>query len=154
MTSRNFRCISVVAMLLAASGCMLEADIAETDAARDSATDTAMDVASTRIALQTGASAEPGDNDGFCENGAGVILSAIGDAAYLTLYVVTPAEMVTFERSTLHLTTQRADGEATEVDDFEPVTLEAGESRSFTVEADGSLMHVVAEVDARVLPRW
>jgi hypothetical protein len=154
MNSRNFRCMSL-AMVLGASGCMLgEADLAETHVAGDagdSATETAVDVESTRIALQTGVSAEPGDNDGFCEDGAGVFLSAIGDAAHLTLYVVAPAEMVTFERSSLQLTTQQADGEATEVSDFEPVTLEAGESWSFAEDADGPLMDVIAEVDARIV---
>src|SRR5262245_13552525 len=93
MICHYVRSTSVVVMLLGAVGCMgTAADITEAAPATELATDPPQ-VATTRIALETAASTEPGDNDGFSENGAGVFLSALGDSATLTLYVVAPAEI-------------------------------------------------------------
>jgi len=134
------------ATLSIASGCMsAEADIADTQLEVAEAED---DIASTRIALRAGAAAGAGEIDGFCENGAGVYLSAREDSAELTVYVVTPAETVTFDRPALRVTTQRDDGQKTELNEFESVTLRAGESWSFAVEVgeDGTLVDVVAEL--------
>lgn len=152
MRSHHFQSMAVALTLLGVGACMgTETNDLTPGQSPEAATDAPATVEPTRIALQTAASAEPGENDGSCENGAGVILSALGDAATLTVYVVAPAEIVTFERTTLRLRTQQAAGEVTEVAEFETVTLEAGESRSFSSEVDGKLMNVAAEVDAMVL---
>lgn len=152
MNCHHLRSMSVVAMLLGTSGCMgTESDSALPGQNAGSTMDEPAEIAPTHIALQTAASAEPGDNDGYCENGAGVLLSALGDAATLTVYVVPPAEIVTFERSMLHVTSQQADGEVTEVTELDAVTLETGESWSFSAQAPGTLMSAAVEVDAMVL---
>lgn len=139
-------------MFLGASACMAtEADAVATRPTYGPTADEPATVTSAHLAMQTIASAEPGENAGSFENGAGALLSAIGDAAILTVYVVTPAEIVTFERSKLRLTSQQAAGEVTETTELETVTLEAGESWSFSEQADGTLMNAAAEIDAVVL---
>lgn len=106
-------------------------------------------VGQNRIALQAGAWVGPDDVDGYCENGLGVYLSADEHQAMLTVYVVSPAESGVFVNPTLRLTTQQGDIQWTQDQQFETVALEAGQSRTFTLEADGPLMHVEAEVSAQ-----
>jgi hypothetical protein len=101
-----------------------------------------------RIALRSGASVEPGEFDGYCENGIGVYLSADDTRALLTVYVVSPAESAVFVRPTLRLTTQDGDAQATDVSEFETIELGAGESRLFAEYTDGRLMDVAAELSA------
>jgi len=98
-----------------------------------------------RSALRDGAYATPQTFGGFCEEGLGVYLSAAGDTAELTLYVVWPAKSATFHRPALYLTTQEGDHSKTEVAEFDDVTLQAGESRYFRRQADGKLMEVFAD---------
>jgi hypothetical protein len=99
-----------------------------------------------REALRKGASATPDEVGGFCVQGAGVFLSAAGDTAELTLYVVAPAERVTFDRPALYLTTRDGDHENTEVAEFDGVTLEMGESQVFRRAATaGTLVGVFAD---------
>lgn len=102
----------------------------------------------TRIALRSGASVGPDEIDGYCENGIGVYLSADDTQALLTVYVVTPAESAVFVRPTLHLTTQEGDVQWIQDRQFETVELEAGQSHTFALEADGALMNVDAELSA------
>jgi hypothetical protein len=148
MTRRDLPCVLGTAMMIAVSGCMSTGEGREL--AGDS--DTVRDVESTRIALRTGASAGPDELDGFCEDGAGVFLSAYGETADLTIYVVAPAETVTFERPALRLTTMLDGRPTTDISEFEDVTLHAGESRVFTAQTVGTLMDVVAEIGPSVLP--
>jgi hypothetical protein len=97
-------------------------------------------------ALRNGAYATPDEVGGFCVEGVGVFLSAVGDTAELTLYVVAPAERMTFDRPALYLTTRDGDHETTEIAEFDGVTLEAGESRVFrSAVADGTLVGVFAD---------
>jgi hypothetical protein len=148
MIARSLRCMLVLTVLVAASGCMAtDEDFVQPEQAE-------ADVEPTRIALKTGASAGPDDIDGFCEEGAGVYLSADGDGAQLMLYVVAPAEAVTFERPELRLITGQADGEVTEVREFASVTLIAGESKVLSAQAEAPLMDVVAEIETQVTPSW
>ena len=98
-----------------------------------------------RLALSNGAYATPSTFGGFCADGVGVYLSAVNDSAELTLYVVWPAKSATFERPALYLTTQEGDHARTEVEEFEDVTLQAGESRSLHKQADGKLMEAFAD---------
>ena len=147
MTYRGFRFASIAVVLCVLGGCT-STETAVTPV------DTATDDEPTRIALRTGPSAGPGEIDGFCENGAGVYLSADDDAARLTLYVVTPAAEVTFERPELQLVTQQDDHQEMKVSEFESVTLRAGESWTLSERADGPLMDVFAEIDARVTAAW
>jgi hypothetical protein len=101
-----------------------------------------------RIALRSGASVEPGEFDGYSENGIGVYLSADDTRALLTVYVVSPAQSAVFVRPTLRLTTQDGDAQSTEVSEFETIELGAGESRLFSEYTDGQLMDVSAELSA------
>jgi hypothetical protein len=97
-------------------------------------------------ALRNGAYATPEEVGGFCVEGVGVFLSAVGGTAELTLYVVAPAERMTFDRPALYLTTRDGDHENTEVAEFDAVTLQAGESRVFRRAAtDGTLVGVFAD---------
>lgn len=134
------------AMLIAASGCMATGD----DLAQNDNMD-ATNVAPARIALRTGAAVAPDDIDGFCEDGVGVYLSANGEQAELTVYVVAPATSVTFARPTLRLTTMLDGSPTTDVSEFEDVTLNAGESRVFTAQTQGTLMDVAAEIEPQLL---
>jgi hypothetical protein len=130
----------------ATSGCVgAEADFASLE------TDTAENVASepAQSALHAAAvSARVDETHGFCENGLGMYLSATANSAALTVYVVTPAEVVTFEHPILRVTLSDGDSQTTVVREFETVTLEAGESRTFSEYAEGTLLNVVAELDA------
>jgi hypothetical protein len=96
----------------------------------------------THTALRNGVFATPQTVGGHSVDGVGVYLSAVDNTAELTLYVVAPAESATFGRPALYLTTQEGE---TEVAEFEHVTIEAGESRVFREEADGTLMEVFAD---------
>jgi hypothetical protein len=130
------------AALVAAAGCAgssagLAADTSDThQVAADE---------STHTALRNGVFATPQAVGGSAVDGVGVFLSAVDNTAELTLYVVAPAESVTFSRPSLYLTTQEADHSKTEVAEFEDVTLDAGDSRVFRAEADGMLMEVFAD---------
>src|SRR5262245_23670290 len=77
------------AMLISLTGC---AGAGEQQAlAEDSDPEQASQIASAdpmREALRKGATATPEEFGGFCVEGAGVFLSAVGDTAELTLYVV------------------------------------------------------------------
>lgn len=99
----------------------------------------------THTALRNGVFATPETIGGFSAEGVGVYLSAVDDTAELTLYVVPPAEIATFGRPALYLTTQEGDHWKTEVAEFDDVTVEAGESRVFRAQADGTLMEVFAD---------
>ena len=105
-------------------------------------------VEGTRIALRSGANVEPGEFDGYCENGIGVFLSADDKQALLTVYVVTPAESAVFVRPKLRLTTQDGDAQSTVESEFETIELGAGESKLFTESIDGQLMDVEAVLSA------
>jgi len=89
--------------------------------------------------------ATPDSVGGFSMEGVGVYLSAARDTAEMTLYVVAPAETVTFSRPALYLTTREGDHSKTDMAEFEDVTLDAGESRTLRKEADGTLMEVFAD---------
>lgn len=129
------------ALLLGVSGCAgTEQDLS------GSALDEAQSVEPTRIALRSGTSASADEIDGYCENGVGVYLSAAGDAAELTLYLVPPATQVTFEHPALRLSVAQSDGATTDRYEFDSVTLQAGESRVLTKQADGKLMAAAAEL--------
>lgn len=127
-------------------GCMAtaEADFSQSDSEQADADS----VQPARIALRSGAAVEPGEFDGYCENGIGVYLSADDTQALLTVYVVSPAESAVFVRPTMRLTTQDGDAQATEVSEFETIELGAGESRLFAEYTDGPLMDVAAELSA------
>jgi len=143
MKCHNLQLMMVAAVLCSVSACTgTEAELAGAEIAED------VEVEPTRIALRKSASAAADEIDGYCENGVGVYLSAAEDTAELTLYVVTPAESATFERPALHFTVQQGDREMTEDTEFETVTLNAGESRTFFAQAQGKLMDVAAAVTA------
>ena len=143
MACRHVQFAISIAALFLASACMgTAADVAASDEASPSAI---VEPDSNRIALRTGASVGPDEIDGFCENGAGVYLSADDTSAQLMVYVVTPAETVTFDRPELTLTTEQGD---TQTFQFETVTLRAGESWTFAEKVDAKLVDVVAEVAA------
>lgn len=137
MLHRALPLLASVALFL--GGCMsaAEAEMSEPESQA---------VGQTRIALRAGAWVGPDEVDGYCENGLGVYLSADEHQAMLTVYVVTPAERGVFVSPTLHLTTQQGDIQWTQDQQFETVALEAGQSRTFTLDADGALMNVEAEV--------
>lgn len=138
--------MAFVALVYATSGCAgAEADSAslETDTAENFAIEPA------QSALHAAdVSARADENDGFCDNGLGVYLSATANSADLTVYVVTPAKSATFEHPILRVTMADGDGEKTVVREFGTVTLEAGESRTFSEYVEGTLVNVVAELDA------
>jgi len=146
MTCRNIQLMTALAALLCTSGCMH----AEAPLASAATEDTAPpDVDRAHIALHRGtASADADEIDGYCERGLGVYLSATAEQAELTVYVVAPAQVATFEHPVLRVTSQRDGVQETEVGEFESVTLEAGESWVFSKRAKGSLVNVVAEVRA------
>lgn len=98
-----------------------------------------------QAALRNGVLATPETVGGFSMDGVGVFLSAANDTAEMTLYVVAPAEAVTFARPALYLTTQEGDHETTDVAEFETVTLQMGESRTFRQDANGPLTEVFAD---------
>ena len=144
MTCRTLQFVLSAAALLIASGCM------NTDAsAPEFDSEVRAQVEPTRIALRAGTAVDADEIDGFCEDGAGVYLSTSGNTAELLVYVVTPAESVTFERPTLHVTSQQGEEELTEESEFESVTLRAGESFVFSEEVEGTLLDVVAEISAQ-----
>lgn len=97
-----------------------------------------------QAALRNGVMATPETVGGLSMDGVGIYLSAARDTAEMTIYVVAPAESVTFSRPALYLTTQEGDHSKTDVAEFDDVTLEMGESRTFRKEADGPLMEVFA----------
>jgi len=102
-----------------------------------------------RIALQSDASVAPDEIDGYCEDGVGVYLSADDESAQLVLYVVAPAETAVFWHPSLRLTVQDGEKQAIEAAEYDTFELKAGESRVFTLRADGRrLMHAAAEVSA------
>lgn len=122
-----------------------EADFLQSDHA---AMEEGDDVAGTRIGLRTGANVEPGELDGYCENGVGVFLSADDKQALLTLYVVTPAESAVFVRPTLRITTHDGDTQSSQVSEFETIELGAGESKLFAAYTEGQLMDAEAQLSA------
>jgi hypothetical protein len=139
------------AAALMCSGCMTaEADLTPADLSDSEDVSVAAAVAPKPIALRAGASVEPSEYDGYCEQGVGVYLSADEVKAELTLYVVYPAERAVFERLSLQLSTQAGSGDVaeTEVREIETIELRAGESRTFTEYAEGTLMAASAEVSA------
>jgi hypothetical protein len=143
MARRNVHFMAVAALLL--GGCMTaEADFSQSDLEAQEVEG----VEGKRIALRSGAAVEPGEFDGYCENGIGVYLSADDTHALLTVYVVTPAESAVFVRPTLRLTTQNGDAQTTEVSEFETIELGAGESKLLSEYTDGQLTEVVAELSA------
>ena len=142
MARRSVHLISAAALLF--GGCMTaEADFSQSDDAQE-----VEGVEGTRIALRSGANVEPGEFDGYCENGIGVFLSADDKQALLTVYVVSPAESAVFVRPKLRLTTQDGDAPGTMVSEFETIELGAGESKLFSEFTDGQLMDVEAELSA------
>lgn len=144
MARRNMLLVGAAALLF--GGCMTaEADFSQSDLEAEGEV---AGVEPRRIALRSGAAVEPGEFDGYCENGVGVYLSADDTRALLTVYVVTPAESAVFVRPTLRLTTQDGDAQATEVSEFQTIELSAGQSQVFTEYTDGRLMDAVAEVSA------
>jgi len=142
----------IAAALVSVSGCLptgespdVSEELAdETSETRSRASADVADPEAMREALRTGTHATPEDVGGFCVDGVGVLLTAVDDAAELTLYVVAPAKSATFTGAALHLTTLDGDHSTTEVEEFEDVTLEAGESHVFRREASGQLMDVFA----------
>jgi hypothetical protein len=98
-------------------------------------------------ALTMGGDVAPGEFAGDCENGLGWYLSADDTTAALTVYVLTPAQSGVFERPRVHLVTS-ADAQEPELNEFQTVELQAGESRTFTAYAGSQLMHATAEVSA------
>jgi hypothetical protein len=148
MTYVNLRLMAFSAALLCAtSGCLgSEAEVA----AADLATTENYEFEPSPSATHMGpVSAKVDENDGYCEDGLGVFLSATADTATLTVYVVTPAERSMFERPTLRLTLSDGDSERTVVREFATITLEAGDSSTFSEHVDGTLMNVDAELDAQ-----
>jgi hypothetical protein len=139
---RTISWLFTTAALIAATGCVgngagFAEDTSDTDqVAADEPTHTA---------LRNGVFATPQTIGGFSVDGVGVYLSAVDNTAELTLYVVAPAESATFGRPALYLTTQEGDHWQTEVAEFEHVTVEAGESRVFREDAEGTLMEVFAD---------
>jgi hypothetical protein len=132
----------ISAALICAAGCAGSGH----DAADDTSdTDRVGADDSTQTALRNGVFATPETIGGFSADGVGVFLSAVDNAAELTLYVVAPAQSATFGRPALYLTTQEGDHSKTDVAEFDDVTVEAGESRVFRKEADGTLMEVFAD---------
>jgi hypothetical protein len=143
MARQNVQLMCVAALLF--GGCMTaEADFSQSDLEAEEVEG----VEGKRIALRSGASVEPGEFDGYSENGIGVYLSADDTRALLTVYVVSPAQSAVFVRPTLRLTTQDGDAQSTEVSEFETIELGAGESRLFSEYTDGQLMDVSAELSA------
>jgi len=143
MARRTVHLISAAALLF--GGCMTaEADFSQSDLEAQEVEA----VEGTRIALRSGANVEPGEFDGYCENGIGVFLSADDKQALLTVYVVTPAESAVFVRPKLRLTTQDGDAQSTVESEFETIELGAGESKLFTESIDGQLMDVEAVLSA------
>lgn len=143
MARRNVQLICAAALLF--GGCMTaEADFSQSDLEAEEVAG----VEGKRIALRSGANVEPGEFDGYCENGIGVYLSADDTRALLTVYVVSPAESAVFVRPTLRLTTQDGDAQSTDVSEFETIELGAGESRLFSEYTDGQLTDVAAELSA------
>ncbi|HKP56303.1 MAG TPA: hypothetical protein VJV78_06275 [Polyangiales bacterium] len=126
-------------MLLCAAGCT-GSSAHSTERREDPAAEAPLQAAPRDEAFAT-----PEMVGGFCTDGVGVFLTAVDDAAELTLYVVAPAERATFSRPALHLTTLDGEHSQTEVVEFEDVTLEAGESHVLRQEAVGTLMEVFAE---------
>lgn len=137
------------AALLAAAGCAATVEAAgetsEESAEETSETSARAAADPALAALRGGAYATPETVGGFSVEGVGVFLTAVDDAAELTVYVVAPAERATFDRPTMYLTVQEGDHSMTEVAEFDDVTLEAGESRVFRKEAQGPLMGVFAD---------
>jgi hypothetical protein len=107
-----------IAVLISAAGCTANGDGFAEDT---SDTDKIAADEPTQTALRNGVFATPQSVGGFSVDGVGVYLSA------------------------LYLTTQEGDHWQTEVAEFEPVTVDAGESRVFREEADGTLMEVFAD---------
>lgn len=143
MARRNVHLICAAALLF--GGCMTaEADYAQSDLEAQEIEG----VEGTRIALRSGANVEPGEFDGYCENGIGVFLSADDKQALLTVYVITPAESAVFVRPRIRLTTQDGDAQSTKVSEFETIELGAGESKLFAEYTEGQLMDVKAELSA------
>ncbi len=146
----------IAAALVSVSGCLptgespeISEELAdETSETRSSASadaeSSASDAEAMREALRTGAWATPEDVGGFCVDGVGVLLTAVDDAAELTVYVVAPAKSATFTGAALRLTIREGDHSMTEVAELEDVTLEAGESHVFRREAHGQLMDAFA----------
>ena len=129
------------ALVISAAGCAVSGDGVEQDT---SDTDQGAPDESMHAALRNGVFATPEAIGGFSVDGVGVFLSAVDNTAELTLYVVAPAQSVTFARPALYLTTQEGDHHKTEVAEFEDVTIEAGESRVFREDVEGTLMEVFA----------
>jgi hypothetical protein len=110
------------------------------------ALDEAQAVVPARVALRSGTSTAADEIDGYCENGVGVYLSAAGDSAELTLYLVPPATRATFEHPALRLSVAQPEGAITDRHEFESVTLQVGESRVLSRQAQGKLMAAAAEL--------
>jgi hypothetical protein len=137
----------IAAALVSLTGCMPTGeapDVTPEFADETSETSERTPVDATREALRSGAYATPEEVGGFCVDGVGVLLTAVDDAAELTLYVVAPAKSATFNAPALHLTTLEGDHSKTEIAEFEDVTLEAGQSHVFRREAGGPLMDAFA----------
>lgn len=138
----------VTAAIVCAVGCAGSAESVAGDPADREETSRTDEVASDepiQTALHKGVFATPETGGGFSMDGVGVYLSAVNNAAELTVYVVAPAQRATFARPALYLTTQEGDHATTEVAELEDVTLEAGESHVFREEAEGNLMEVFAD---------
>lgn len=133
------------AVLAAATGCATSGETPEELAEETADTSERAAEDPTLAALRGGAHATPETVGGFCVEGVGVFLTAVDDAAELTLYVVAPADRATFDRPAMYLTVRDGEHSTTEVAEFDRVTLEAGESRVFRREAQGALMDVFAD---------
>lgn len=139
----------IAAALVSLTGCLPSGEAPEVteelaDGASEPSVTAPVDSEAMREALRRGTSATPEEVGGFCVDGVGVLLTAVDDAAELTVYVVAPAMRATFTGPALHWTTREGDHSKTEVAEFEDVTLEAGESHVFRREADGPLMDAFA----------
>jgi hypothetical protein len=145
---RKFSHLFATAALVCAAGCAGSSERVIGDPAEPGDTSGTDEVAADepfQTALHNGVVATPQTVGGFSTGGVGVYLSAVDDMAELTLYVAAPAQIATFGRPALYLSTQEGDHQKTEVAEFDEVTIEAGESRVFRKEAGGKLMEVFAD---------
>jgi hypothetical protein len=133
--------VGLVAASSAIIGCVgTEAEFADRESNLIADDEPAQPAAALASALAT-----PAEFGGYFANGVGAFLSAQNNSADLTLYVVTPASRTTFKHPSLQLMMPGDEpDELAEAQDFEDVTLEQGESRSFHAEPSGELQQVIA----------
>jgi hypothetical protein len=141
----HWRPLRSISWLLTMAGIIAAAGCTGGSAEDTSDTDPVVAEEPAHPALRNGVFATPQAVGGSSADGVGVFLSAVGDTAELTLYVVAPARSATFVRPALYLTTQEAEHSKTEVAEFEDVTMQAGESRVLREQADGTLLEVFAD---------